>query len=113
MVFDYVADVAHLPDDIPEMVTARPQGENVHVEAEVEGRHEEGDATFRADPDRRRIEWGTPEAGRYHGWLQVAASGADSTVTIYLTTQRNEDAEQIERSLAQALKTIADRTAAS
>ena len=54
-----------------------------------------------------------PEAGRCHGWLQVAASGADSTVTIHLTTQRNEDAEQIERSLAQALKTIADRTAAS
>lgn len=44
-------------------------------------------AQFRADRDRKRLEWGTSDAGSYAGWLQVTGAGAEdrSKVTIHLS----------------------------
>jgi ABC-type Zn2+ transport system substrate-binding protein/surface adhesin len=73
----------------------------------TEGRHEEGDARFRADSAARRIEWGGSGTSDYHGWLQVAdAEPGSSTVTIHLSTTSPDDADQVEQALAETLANI-------
>jgi Polyketide cyclase / dehydrase and lipid transport len=111
VVFDYVSDVDHLPEYIPHMVLAHATGDRLRVAADVQGRHEEGDAWFRADHDHRRIEWGADDSGRYQGWLQVSGSGQGSLVTIHLSTERDEDAQQIRDALSEALHNITSRVA--
>ena len=106
-VFAYVSDVAHLTEYVPNMIQARSEDDHLQVAAEVQGRHEEGAATFRADDERGLIEWGGSGPGGYRGWLQVSGSSeTSSTVTIHLSTDREEDAEEIRRSLSQALENI-------
>jgi uncharacterized protein YndB with AHSA1/START domain len=105
-VFDYVSNPDHLTEYIPNMVLAHATGDHLRVAADVQGRHEEGDAWFRADQHRRRLEWGTDNPGRYQGWLQVSGSDKTTTATIHLTTERDEDAQQIRDALTQALHNI-------
>ncbi len=107
-VYAYVADPANLPAYISTMVRADAvSGGQLHVAAEVEGRHEEGDARFRADSAARRIEWGGSGTSDYHGWLQVAdAEPGSSTVTIHLSTTSPDDADQVEQALAETLANI-------
>jgi len=107
-VYAYVADPANLPAYISTMVRADAlSGGHLHVAAEVEGRHEEGDARFRADSAARRIEWGGSGTSDYHGWLQVAdAEPGSSTVTIHLSTTSPDDADQVEQALAETLANI-------
>ena len=107
-VFDFLSDIRHMPDYIPDMVLARAEGDRLRVAAEVEGRHEEGTASFLADPEQRRIDWGAGSAAGYGGWLQVSASDQGSTVTIHLNTDRASDEAQIQASLSQALANIRD-----
>ena len=107
-VYAYVADPANLPAYISTMVRAGAMtGGELHVAAEVEGRHEEGDARFQADSAARRIEWGGSGTSDYHGWLQVAdAESGSSTVTIHLSTTSADDADQVEQALAETLANI-------
>ena len=107
-VYAYVADPANLPAYISTMVRADAvSGGQLHVAAEVEGRHEEGDARFQADSAARRIEWGGSGTSDYHGWLQVAdAQPGSSTVTIHLSTTSPDDADQVEQALAETLANI-------
>jgi len=105
-VFAYVSDVSHLTDYVPNMTLARSEGDRLQVAAEVQGRHEEGAARFQADQGSRRVEWGGHGPGGYRGWLQVSVSEEESSVTIHLSTDREEDAEEIRRSLSQALGNI-------
>jgi len=107
-VYAYVADPANLPAYISTMVRADAvSGGHLHVAAEVEGRHEEGDARFRAGSAARRIEWGGSGTSDYHGWLQVAdAEPGSSTVTIHLSTTSPDDADQVEQALAETLANI-------
>jgi uncharacterized protein YndB with AHSA1/START domain len=105
-VFDYVSDPDHLTEYIPNMVLAHATGDHLRVAADVQGRHEEGDAWFRADHDHRRLEWGADNPSRYQGWLQVSGSGKTATATIHLTIERDEDAQQIRDALTQALQNI-------
>src|ERR1019366_9413863 len=95
-VYAYVADPANLPAYISTMVRAGAMtGGELHVAAEVEGRHEEGDARFQADSAARRIEWGGSGTSAYHGWLHLAdAESGSSTVTIHLSTTSADDADQ-------------------
>jgi len=108
IVYAYVADPANLPAYISTMVRADAMsGGELHVAAEVEGRHEEGDARFQADSAARRIEWGGSGTSAYHGWLQVAdAEPGSSTVTIHLSTMSADDADQVEQALAETLANI-------
>jgi carbon monoxide dehydrogenase subunit G len=111
-VFAYLSDVQHLADYIPHMALARVEGERLRVAADVQGRHEEGTARFRADPDQRRIDWGGEDAKGYSGWLTVTASEPGSEVTIHLSTDRtaNEaDEAEIRTTLSQALANIRDQ----
>jgi len=83
--FASLADPANMPKYVAMMTTAEPKGGGtVHVAAEVQGRHEEGDAHIHADRARRRLEWGGEGEGGYRGWLQVEPSGDGSTVTVHI-----------------------------
>jgi hypothetical protein len=70
-VFAAISDVGNLPRFVPQMTAARPTGDDsVEVDARYHGREQHGQASFRADADRRRTEWGSPSG--YRGWMEVA-----------------------------------------
>jgi carbon monoxide dehydrogenase subunit G len=105
-VFAYLSDIDHLTDYIPDMVLARAEGERLRVAADVQGRHEEGSAWLRADPDERRIDWGGEGTADYGGSIKVTASPPGSMVTIYLSTSRTSDEAEIRAHLSKALANI-------
>lgn len=105
-VFDYVSDVANLSGYVPDLLRATPSGASLTVAAEVEGRLEEGEASFRPDRAARRVEWGGKGSTGYLGWLQVSGSADASFVTIHLSTDRTEDSDAIRASLSKALANI-------
>jgi uncharacterized protein YndB with AHSA1/START domain len=84
-VYGAISDVRNLPRFVPQLTGARPAGEDrVEVDARYHGREQHGEASFRADDARRRIEWGSPSG--YHGWMEVAADGDGSRLTLFLNT---------------------------
>lgn len=88
--FECLADPANLPKYVSMMTSAVPRGgDTLHVSAEVQGRHEEGDAHFHADAARRRLEWGGEGEGGYRGWLEVTESGGGSTVTVHIHAEHD------------------------
>jgi uncharacterized protein YndB with AHSA1/START domain len=104
--FECLADPANMPKYVAMMTTAVPKGgETVHVAAEVQGRHEEGDAHVHADPERRRLEWGGQGESGYHGWLEVAESHGGSSVTVHIHAEHDsgDDAAVIERSFDETM----------
>jgi uncharacterized protein YndB with AHSA1/START domain len=106
--YDYLADPRHMPEYVATMTQARQSDrDHLHVAAEVEGRHEEGEAMFRSDPSSRRLEWGR-EGHAYRGWLTVGGVDDESTsrVTIHLETHDESDPAEIERTLEETLANI-------
>jgi carbon monoxide dehydrogenase subunit G len=98
--FAALADPKNLPRYVATMVAAEPeQGEQLHVAADVQGRHEEGDARFHADPDARRMEWSGAPGGDYNGWLEVAPAGEGSSVTVQIHVVHDADEAEINRVL--------------
>jgi hypothetical protein len=89
------------------MTLAAPVGGGLRVAAEVQGRHEEGDATFAADRAGRRLEWGRA-GSEYRGWLQVRPNGAagTSTVTIHLHTKSDTDRASVEGAIDATMANI-------
>ena len=84
-VFAAISDVENLSRFVPQITAARPtQGDRVEIDARYEGHEQHGVATFHADADDRRIEWGAPSG--YHGWMQVEADGDGSRLTLFLNT---------------------------
>lgn len=78
-IFAYVADLGNLPDYLPETAMAHlPLGR-----PDIGGEH-----YFRADPQRHRMEWGSPALG-YSGRLEINPySGPEdlrSLVTVHLS----------------------------
>ena len=106
--YGYLSDPRHLPEYVATMTQARPttQG-HLRVAADVQGRHEEGEAMFRADPSSHRLEWGR-EGHEYRGWLTVADGEVDgtSTVTIHLQTHDETDGAEVERALDETMSKI-------
>jgi hypothetical protein len=93
--FDYLADVEHLPDFLPVVTEAEQVGpERAVVTTDIHGDEHEAEGWLRVDGLERRMEWGTPEAG-YHGWLQVdhTEQPGHSVVTIHVTQSRESDAD--------------------
>ena len=88
--FECLADPANMPKYVAMMTTAVPgDGETVHVAAEVQGRHEEGDAHVRADPAHRRLDWGGEGESGYRGWLEVAEAAGGSVVTVHIHAEHD------------------------
>jgi uncharacterized protein YndB with AHSA1/START domain len=113
--YEYLADPRHMPDYVATMSQAQEAtGGHLHVAAEVQGRHEEGEAMFEADPAARRLEWGR-EGHEYHGWLAVAGmTGAEtSQVTIHLETHDQADVDVVERALDETMRNIENAMAAA
>jgi hypothetical protein len=80
-----ISDVTNLPRFVPQMTAVRPAGEDrVQVDARYEGHDQRGEASFHADPARRRIEWGAPSG--YRGWMKVDPDGEGSRLTLFLET---------------------------
>lgn len=98
--FRILANVKYLPEYVATMTGANETGnEMLHVEADVEGRHEEGNAAFRADPRDHRIEWGAENRGGYYGWMQIVPDGNGSSVTIHLHVPHEGEEAEINRVL--------------
>jgi hypothetical protein len=108
--FRYLADAANLPSYIATMVMAEPASlDRLRVAADVEGRHEEGEASFRADAGSRRLEWSGDPQSAYRGWLEVSETEGGSSVTVHLHTEREEDAAEVDRALDETVRNIKTR----
>ena len=106
--YEYLADPRHMPEYVAMMTEAREaRGGHLRVAADVQGRHEEGEAMFVADDAARRLEWGR-EGHEYHGWLAVTGlTGAStSTVTIHLETHEETDTELVEGAIDETMANI-------
>jgi uncharacterized membrane protein len=100
--FAYVREVRHLPEYFEHMVSAEPadQGEAVHVTADVFGEKEEGEAWFRVDDGRRRVEWGSERKGSdYEGWIEVGEEGDGAVVRLGLHMHQPDVDDSIDKTL--------------
>ena len=98
--FEFLTDPSNLPQYVATMVKAEPlSGGLLRVAADVQGRHEEGDAQIRVDRAGRRMDWSGPSESGYSGWLQVSASGDASSVTIHIDVANDQDEAEIDRVL--------------
>ena len=71
-VFDFLGEVRNLPRYFERMTSAVPgDGDEVEVTADLGDRQVAGQAWFRADRDRRRLEWGSEGPNDYRGTLAV------------------------------------------
>jgi uncharacterized protein YndB with AHSA1/START domain len=111
--FDYVSDPRHLPEFVATMTGARrrpgQQKTELHVTAEVAGRHEEGDTRFRADRWSKSVDWGShPD---YRGTMRIERDGeAGSRISLHLRIRdpRGEH-RQIERTMDETMAALAER----
>ena len=105
--FAVLSEPANLPRYVATMVEAEAEpGDRLHVAADVEGRHEEGEARLTTDRDARTMEWSGPGHGAYHGRLQVDADGNAALVTIRIHVERDADEAEIERALAETAANV-------
>ncbi len=89
-VFAILGDVSKLPEFVPQMTRATlGDGGSVTVDARYEGHSQHGEGWFRADAERRRVEWGSNDSD-YHGWMQVDGDGDGSRLTLFLATARGD-----------------------
>jgi len=89
-VFEMLADVGNLPRYVPQVTAAEHlEGDKVWIEARYEGHTQRGEAWFRTDETRRRVEWGAPHS-EYHGWLEVDPDTDGSRLTLFLATARGD-----------------------
>ncbi|CAN5552756.1 SRPBCC family protein [soil metagenome] len=113
-VFDYVSDIANLPEYMDQMTDAEPgEGESVKTTAVIdtgngETRTVHGEAWFRVDDEARKIEWGSEGENDYHGQLMVSsADGSSSEVVMSMHTKRSEE-DDVNGGLDQTLKNISN-----
>jgi hypothetical protein len=112
VVFDQACDVDKLERWLPrELHVEAGELPAVTVHEDITG-HDES-ALFRAQHDQLRLEWGTREAGRYAGWLQVAgiSSGA-SEVRVHLSFFDEEHAPpdaRVNAALDESLERLAEQ----
>ncbi|MFN8632012.1 MAG: SRPBCC family protein [Chloroflexota bacterium] len=108
--FEYVSNPRHLPEFVAMMSDARPGGTGaLHVTAEVNGRHEEGEARFRADPSSRSLEWGGGNGSDYHGSMRFEPiDRRTSSAHLTLHTRDDNERRDIERALDQTMDNLRD-----
>lgn len=93
VLFEYLAEVSHLPQYFSRLTEARLVGpEEVQTKAVLDtpsGREEvEGTAWFRSDATNRTLEWGSEGENDYHGRLHVdIAYPTGSLVVLDLYTE--------------------------
>jgi uncharacterized membrane protein len=94
-VFDYLADVSHLPAYFPRMTSAEPgDGEAVRVTAQLDGGREvTGEAWFHVDREAHTLAWGSEGPNDYHGRLVVEGVGDNAGIALRVSTARVESDE--------------------
>lgn len=102
-VFDFVSNIATLPDYLPTLKNVKRQGEErVIVETEVQGEQHSADGYLKASEDRRRLEWGSDD-DTYRGEMEISDEVGTSRVIVRLTFGRVSDfPERVEEETAQA-----------
>lgn len=89
--FGYLRDVRHLSEYLPKILDAKSgEGEEVAIVLDVDGHATEVHGWFRADAQRRMVQWGVPEAG-YQGWLTVTSTPAGSGLVIHVQKPADDD----------------------
>jgi hypothetical protein len=105
--FAYLADPVHLPDYLPTVA---------HVESIAIDGADDPDAESTGEPTRflpdagaRRIEWGRPGSAYEGSFTVEPGTTSTSQVTIRLRLRDDAPAEEIERMLAQAARSIGSK----
>lgn len=71
-VFAFLADTRNMPRYLPTVRHVVPQGDGrVAVEGETDGHPYRDEGWFQAEPETRRLRWGTGDGSRYRGELEV------------------------------------------
>jgi carbon monoxide dehydrogenase subunit G len=105
--FSFLADPHNLPRYVATLTKAEPNPDGtLRVAADVQGRHEEGDALLQIDANDRRMHWSAPGDNQYTGTLQVSPAPAGSTITVHVHLGRNQDETEINRVLDQTQANI-------
>lgn len=85
-VFDYITDIRNMPDYMPTVREAMPQGsERVRLRGEVAGHSYDSDGHLHVDHNAMRMEWGSDGENQYRGWLQVADTQGKTRATVHLS----------------------------
>jgi Polyketide cyclase / dehydrase and lipid transport len=95
VLFDYLAEVEHLPEYLTVITEAEPAGPDLAVvTADIHGAEQHAEGWLRVDGLERRMEWGIRE-GPYHGWLEVEPDdlSGGSVVTIHVSQDHASDAD--------------------
>jgi hypothetical protein len=82
--FNYLADVRHLPDYFPKALSAKTgEGDQLSIVLDLGGEAVELHAWFRADEARRLLQWGIPDAD-YQGWIAITSGpiGCELVVSV-------------------------------
>ncbi|XKK60707.1 SRPBCC family protein [Streptomyces sp. ARC32] len=111
--FDYLADVEHLPSYMPRLTAAHPHdGDRVTVTAHIDPpdapeQDVTSEAWIRVLEHGKTLEWGAPGPDDYHGRLHISPgpSSESSRLKVELHTQRAEGS-QINEGLEEALHGI-------
>lgn len=112
--FAYLSDVGNLPEYFSRMRSARAVdgGQAVQTVAQgPDGQTVEGEAWFRVDGDRKRLEWGSEGGNDYSGSLDVTPSGDGSRVEVHISTGRVES-EQVQQGVDETVATIKQKVEA-
>jgi uncharacterized protein YndB with AHSA1/START domain len=89
-VYAAISDLSNLPRFVPQMTAARQTaGDRVEIDARYDGHEQHGEASFRVDDNKRRIEWSAPSG--YHGWMKVDPDGDGSRLTLFLETRHGAE----------------------
>jgi hypothetical protein len=86
--FNYLADVRHLPDYFPKAVasslgTVDDDDDDLSIVLDLGGEAVELRAWFRVAKSRRMLQWGVPETG-YQGWIAVTPYGSGCELTVHV-----------------------------
>ncbi|TCZ62980.1 SRPBCC family protein [Roseicella aquatilis] len=102
-VFAFLADVHNMPHYLPTVTHVGPLGhhgdhDDVAVEGEAGGHAYRNDGWMKAEPEARRMSWGSHVLPDYHGMLEVTNAPSGCTVELRLSlTPKPEVAERLQR----------------
>lgn len=104
--FAWLSDVGNLPAYLPPVTAASvegpSEGDNPGQKVRTTLQYPGGDGSFDAegylsvDEGGRRMEWGAESGRDYSGWLEVAADGGGSLVTVHLNFGERSVEPQVE-----------------
>lgn len=94
--FNYLADVRHLPDYFPKALSAKARnGEDLAIILDLDGEATEVHAWYRVEEKRRMLQWGIPAAG-FQGWLAVIPNPTGCELTVSVQRPTDDDADEID-----------------